>query len=508
MGTPNRRRAAKSSLANDGHGESQASKLIAILGASEDLRQILEAASWGYTEFLVLLHRHRSELPADLLELVIQDLPANCGVRVPPDMAAEPRVRRRVNGTRVNNLVVQGTGYSCLALAGALTELQRIGLLTDLRHVSGLSTGSVMAVMLAVGYEARAIELVMEELDESVDRKGVPRRGLGAVLQLSSHAISADGVLSKWLQSLIRIAMQSLSDTLGVSCPSGVIDFKSLYEWQQFVARKGMQLPELILNAASVDGPRFVSFGRDYTPRLPVHLAAAACQRTALAKGPLPRGPQRQLHQVIDGMYAGVDSLRAFDHIDFLEDPGNGVAVDYYSERDVVWNRETLGLRVQYSVDRREEVLARVGRLPRNSELLDHARELDALAQMVAWQQAPHAPDRPRTIVVDVTSALVPDVQFGSRRLGSRLVECGVRSVQAFVARSSDGYGGGGGEEIDKLGESIVAYLAENPGRSVEQIGQALGARTKSLAPLIIRMIEQNRLKTTGQRRGTRYFAR
>jgi hypothetical protein len=63
-------------------------------------------------------------------------------------------------------------------------------------------------------------------------------------------------------------------------------------------------------------------------------------------------------------------------------------------------------------------------------------------------------------------------------------------------------------EDVAKMGESVVAHVAKNPGQSVEQIGKALGAKTKELALPIIRMIEAKKLRTTGQRRGTRYFAR
>lgn len=58
------------------------------------------------------------------------------------------------------------------------------------------------------------------------------------------------------------------------------------------------------------------------------------------------------------------------------------------------------------------------------------------------------------------------------------------------------------------LGYAVVAYVAKHPGQSVEQIGKALGAKTKELALPVIRMVEAKKLKTTGQKRGTRYFVR
>ncbi len=63
-------------------------------------------------------------------------------------------------------------------------------------------------------------------------------------------------------------------------------------------------------------------------------------------------------------------------------------------------------------------------------------------------------------------------------------------------------------EDVAKMGEAVVAYVAKQPGQSVEQIGKALGVKTKELALPIIRMVEAKKLKTKGQKRGTRYFVR
>jgi hypothetical protein len=63
-------------------------------------------------------------------------------------------------------------------------------------------------------------------------------------------------------------------------------------------------------------------------------------------------------------------------------------------------------------------------------------------------------------------------------------------------------------EDVAKMGEAVVGYVVKNPGQSVEQIGTALGIKTKELALPIIRMIEAKKVRTTGERRGTKYFAR
>lgn len=57
------------------------------------------------------------------------------------------------------------------------------------------------------------------------------------------------------------------------------------------------------------------------------------------------------------------------------------------------------------------------------------------------------------------------------------------------------------------MSEAVVAHSAENPGQSVEQIGTALGAKTKDCSLPILRMIEAKKLETKRQRRGLRSHA-
>ena len=63
-------------------------------------------------------------------------------------------------------------------------------------------------------------------------------------------------------------------------------------------------------------------------------------------------------------------------------------------------------------------------------------------------------------------------------------------------------------EDVAKMGEVVVAYVAKNPGQSVEQIKKALGVEKKDLQLPIIRLIAAKKLRTTGERRGTKYFVK
>jgi hypothetical protein len=63
-------------------------------------------------------------------------------------------------------------------------------------------------------------------------------------------------------------------------------------------------------------------------------------------------------------------------------------------------------------------------------------------------------------------------------------------------------------EDVAKMGETVVAYVAKNPGQSVEQSKKALGVEKKDFQLPIVRMVAAKKLRTTGERRGTKYFVR
>lgn len=62
--------------------------------------------------------------------------------------------------------------------------------------------------------------------------------------------------------------------------------------------------------------------------------------------------------------------------------------------------------------------------------------------------------------------------------------------------------------ELDSLAAKFLAYVKANPGNSIERIGKAIEIDTKELKLPVSKLLDEKKLKTTGQRRGTKYFAR
>ncbi|MCE9593007.1 MAG: hypothetical protein K8S98_02335 [Planctomycetes bacterium] len=62
-------------------------------------------------------------------------------------------------------------------------------------------------------------------------------------------------------------------------------------------------------------------------------------------------------------------------------------------------------------------------------------------------------------------------------------------------------------EDVAATGARILAFVKSNAGCSVEQIREGLGLSKKDVALPIVRLKAERKLKTTGQKRGTKYFA-
>jgi len=62
--------------------------------------------------------------------------------------------------------------------------------------------------------------------------------------------------------------------------------------------------------------------------------------------------------------------------------------------------------------------------------------------------------------------------------------------------------------QLGQISDQLYKYVKSNPGQSIEQIGKGLGRPTSDLKRPASNLLEQKKLRTTGQRRGTKYHAR
>jgi hypothetical protein len=62
-------------------------------------------------------------------------------------------------------------------------------------------------------------------------------------------------------------------------------------------------------------------------------------------------------------------------------------------------------------------------------------------------------------------------------------------------------------EDVEQVASQVLAYVQGNPGQRLEEIGRGLKVDTAGLKKPIQVLLGTGRLRTEGQKRGTKYFA-
>jgi|GEM_PF-773790 len=62
-------------------------------------------------------------------------------------------------------------------------------------------------------------------------------------------------------------------------------------------------------------------------------------------------------------------------------------------------------------------------------------------------------------------------------------------------------------EDLEALSGQLVAYVKANPGARLEEISAGMGIASKDLKRPVTLLLEAKKLRKTGQKRGTQYFA-
>jgi hypothetical protein len=120
------------------------------------------------------------------------------------------------------------------------------------------------------------------------------------------------------------------------------------------------------------------------------------------------------------------------------------------------------------------------------------------------------------SLVHDAVSDAVSDAvrsAISSTRGGGGGGGGGGRGGRPARAASSDGRGPGTGkkrtsEQVDAMGSRLLAEIKRGGGRRIEQIAASMRVKTSVLKLPVIKLMAEKKIKTTGTRRGTKYFAR
>ena len=61
-------------------------------------------------------------------------------------------------------------------------------------------------------------------------------------------------------------------------------------------------------------------------------------------------------------------------------------------------------------------------------------------------------------------------------------------------------------EDLERISEAFVAFVAKHPGLRIEQINKEIGTSTKDLALPVRKLVAEKRIKAKGKKRSTTYY--
>ena len=301
------------------------------------------------------------------------------------------------------NLVFEGGGVWGIAYEGALAELEAQGAIdfAALQRVAGASAGAITACLLAVGYRPRELGDILRDTDFSEfmdDDLGFAR---DTARLLKDYGWYKGDKFRRWLRALIASKIAALSEAHGIKKFARNPTFRELAAWQRSLAGKGHALPALYIVGSNLSQQRreVYSAERSHSPDLK---ASDAVRRSMSI--PLfftaARGENRDV--IVDGGLTWNYPLNLFDDRKYLHDPASGLPVSYAPGKRFVFNRETLGFRVDTAQELQLNLKDWANEPMQVDSIIKYGWALVAFMRAVANKQHLHQNDWSRTVFIDV----------------------------------------------------------------------------------------------------------
>ena len=368
-------------------------------------------------------------LPRVLLGLLL--LAARYPARAQP--AARPVYR---------NLVMEGGGIRGIAYGGALAELEKQGVLAELRRVGGTSAGAIQAALLAVGYAPREIIEVVNNMPVQRLNDGRLMFFGGSTRLLKQYGWYRGDEFTRFLSELVGRKTQRPDLTLGelhALAQQVPARYRDLYTTGTNLTRQCTQVfsYETHPNLRVADAVRI-------SMSIPLYFRAVLLTPDGHVV-PHP-APGQAVEVVVDGGLLANYPLDLFDDPRYVDAPAASlrpVTSSAVTKKDVtpqdvtsarLPNPETLGLRL----DRAEQIA--LDTRPGGRQQLapyavhDFGSYVGALYTLAIENLNPPRPDDwSRTISID-TRGFNPKIKRLSLAQKQELMDSGQAGVQAFFA--------------------------------------------------------------------------
>ncbi|WP_412515197.1 patatin-like phospholipase family protein [Vibrio cyclitrophicus] len=167
-------------------------------------------------------------------------------------------------------------------------------------------------------------------------------------------------------------------------------------------------------------------FSHEHTPNVEIRDATRMSMSIPLYFKCVRYGSDKDI--MVDGGVAWNYPLNIFDNKAYLNNPSNGVEVDYNKSENYVFNHETLGFRLD-SLNEIEFNQSSWSNVPRDIDnILNYAMALVGFMHTVANKKHLHKNDWKRTIFIDTLDVQTTDFDLSEPKIKA-LIESGKSGV-------------------------------------------------------------------------------
>lgn len=227
----------------------------------------------------------------------------------------------------IKNLVFEGAGIRGIAYAGAISDLEKGGMIENVQRVGGTSAGAITAMMLSLSYTASEISSLINSTSFQKFNDG--KFGIiGGINRLNKYYGWYRGKkFERWLSAIIAAKTSDPDITFGQLHQKG---YKDLY-----------------VTATSLTKQQLVVFSREYYPHMKIKDAVRISMSIPMyfeavfvdSLGSIFHHPKNKagLDVMVDGGFTGNFPIRIFDSTKYI----NGTALNSFA-----YNPQTLGFRI------------------------------------------------------------------------------------------------------------------------------------------------------------------
>lgn len=321
------------------------------------------------------------------------------------------------------NLVFEGGGVKGIAYIGAMSILERRGILPAIKRAGGTSAGAINALIFALGYSVVEQRKIME----STDFKGFMDDSWGVIRdirRLATHfGWNKGDFFTEWIGQIIKQKMGSAKATFGDLKDSANPDLYvigtnlSTGYSEVFSAERYAKMELALAVRISMSIPLFFAAVR-YGERNDVYVDGGAMQNYPV--------------KLFDRMkYFDQEELDAMRKTDYYNKENARFLLENSERSPYVFNCQTLGMRL----DTREDIgLFRYNEPLAGKQIksfTDYAKALMGAVMQVQENQHLHSDDWQRTVYIDTLDIKATDFSLTDEKKKA-LVEQGIAGAETY----------------------------------------------------------------------------